>query len=132
VRHLSLVVDAALHARVEQAATAAGMSIAAWLRAMVRQVTPADFPAGWQEAPLEERSHDSRTYARRFMLRLDAPAARKLQQLVQQCGTSKAQIIRQLIAHATPEDIPKSWQWRAAEHALPPMQQQTKPHRDRR
>jgi hypothetical protein len=82
VRHLALSVDAALHAGVEQAATAAGMSIASWLRAMVRQVTAADFPPSWREAPVEERSHDSRTYGRRFMLRLDAPSARKLQQLV--------------------------------------------------
>jgi hypothetical protein len=66
------------------------------------------------------------------MLRLDAASQAKLQQLVQQCGASKAQIIRQPNAHATPEDVPQSWQRGAAEHALPPMQQQTKPHRDRR
>jgi hypothetical protein len=132
VRHLALCVNAVLHARVEQAATAAGLSAASWLRAMVRQVTLADFPAGWREAALEERSHDSRTYGRRFMLRLDVPAARKLQQLVDQCGVSKAQIIRQLITHATPEEFPQSWQPRAVKPALPPMQQQTKPHRYRR
>jgi predicted transcriptional regulator len=132
VCHLALCVDAALHARVGQAATAAGMSTAAWLCAVVRQVTPTDFPAGWREAALEERAHDSSTYGRRFMLGLDAPTERKLQQLVQQYGMSKAQIIRQLIAHATPEEFPQSWQPRAAELTLPPMPQQTNPHRDSR
>ena len=39
VRHLYLFVDTALHAQVEQAATAAGMNIAPWLRSMVRQIT---------------------------------------------------------------------------------------------
>jgi hypothetical protein len=119
VRHLALGVDAALQARVEQAATAAGMSTAVWLRAMVRQVTPTDFPAGWGQAPVEGRSHDSRTYGRRFMLRLDALAECKLRQLVQQCGASKAHIIRQLIAHAIPEDFPKSLQRGAGEAVMP-------------
>ena len=50
VRHLSLEVDTALHARVEQAATAAGVKIAPWLRSMVRQITITDFPASWQVA----------------------------------------------------------------------------------
>jgi hypothetical protein len=44
VRHLSRSVDTALHARVENAAMAAGVKIAPWLRHMVRQVTIADFP----------------------------------------------------------------------------------------
>ena len=88
---------------------------------------PTDFPAGWREAPLEGRSHDSHTYDRRFMLRLDAPSERTLQPLVTQCGVSKAQIIRRLNAHATPEDFPKSWRRKTAEHALPPMRQQREP-----
>jgi hypothetical protein len=45
VRHLYLFVDTALPAQVEQAVTAAGMTIAPWLRAMVRQMTIDDFPA---------------------------------------------------------------------------------------
>jgi hypothetical protein len=44
VCHLYLYVDTALHARVEQVASAAGMKIAPWLRAMVRQITLTDFP----------------------------------------------------------------------------------------
>jgi predicted DNA-binding protein len=73
----------------------------------------------WQAATPGERSHDSRTYTERFMLRLDEPSQTKLQQLVKQFGASKAQIIRQLINHAEPEDFPASWQMRAAERHVP-------------
>jgi len=53
VRHLYLSVDTALHARVEQqVASAAGMKIAPWLRAMVRQITLTDFPASWRRNAL--------------------------------------------------------------------------------
>jgi hypothetical protein len=65
---------------------------------MVRQITLTDFPASWQEPAPSERSHDSRIYDTRFMLRLDESAQTKLQQLVTQFGASKAEIIRQLIA----------------------------------
>jgi hypothetical protein len=70
VRHLYLYVASDLRARVEKAATAAGMNIAPWLRHMVRQIVIADFPASWQEARSEKRSHDSCTYGTRLMLRL--------------------------------------------------------------
>jgi hypothetical protein len=49
------------------------------------------------------------------MLRLDESSQTKLQQLIKQFGASKAEIIRQLIAQAKPEDFPPSWQMRAAE-----------------
>ncbi len=114
VRHLYLYVDSELHARVEQAATAAGMHLAPWLRHMVRQITVTDFAASWQEATPKERSYGSRIYPERFMLRLDAPSQTKLQHLITQFGVSKAEMIRQLIAQATLEDFPKSWQMRAA------------------
>jgi predicted transcriptional regulator len=107
-----------LHARVEKAAAAAGMNIAPWLRHMVRQITMADFPATWQEARLEKRSHDSHSYGTRFMLRLDEASQVKLQQLIRQIGGSKAEVIRQLIAQANAEDFPKSWQVQAAEHRV--------------
>jgi hypothetical protein len=123
VRHLYLYVASDLHARVEKAATAAGMNIAPWLRHMVRQVTIVDVSASWQEARSEERSHDSRTYGRRFMLRLDEPSQTKLQQLVKQYGVSKAEIIRQLIAQAEPEDFPKGWHMKAAAHRAHPSGQ---------
>jgi hypothetical protein len=53
------------------------------------------------------------------MLRLDERSQAKLQQLITQFGVSKADIIRQLIAVAQPEDFPQSWQMRAAEHHGP-------------
>jgi predicted transcriptional regulator len=123
VRHLHLYVASDLRERAEKAATAAGANIARWLRYMVRQMTMADFPASWQEAIPGERSHDSRTYGTRFMLRLDDSAQTKLQQLVKQFGASKAQIIRQLIAQAEPEDFPPSWHMKAAEHRAHPSGQ---------
>jgi hypothetical protein len=115
VRHLYCYVDTALHARVETAAMAVGVKMAPWLRAMVRQVTLTDFPASWQEARSEERSHDSRTYGTRFMLQLDHASQAKLKLLLQQFGVSKAHIIRQLLVQAKPEDFPTSWQLKAAE-----------------
>jgi predicted DNA-binding protein len=116
VRHLYLYVASELSEQVQQAATAAGVKIAPWLRHMVRQVTITDFPASWQAATPREYSHDSRIYTERFMLRLDEPSQTKLQQLITQFGASKAEIIRQLIAQAEPEDFPISWQMRTAEH----------------
>jgi hypothetical protein len=52
------------------------------------------------------------------MLRLDDPSQTKLQQLVKHFGVSKAEIIRHLIAQATREAFPKSWQIRVAEHRV--------------
>ena len=103
------------HPRVEKAVAAAGVRVAPWLRHMVRQITMTDFPGSWQEAPSEQRSHDSHTYGRRFMLRLDDPSQTKLQQLIKRFGASKAEIIRQLLAQAEPEDFPPSCHTRAAE-----------------
>jgi hypothetical protein len=82
---------------------------------MVRQISITDFPASWQEMTPSERSHDSRTYTARFMLRLDDLSETKLQRLVTQVGTSKADLIRHLIAQATPEDFPKSCQMKVHE-----------------
>jgi len=93
---------------VEKAAMAAGVKIAPWLRTVVRQVTTADFPASWEVERLEERSHDSRIYGRRFMLRLDSPSETKLQQLITQFGASKAAIIRQLLVQAKPKDFQRA------------------------
>jgi hypothetical protein len=96
------------------------MKIAPWLRHMVRLMTIADVPARWQEARSEERSHDSRTYGIRLMLRLDDLSQTKLQQLIEQFRTSKAEVIRQLIAQAEPEDFPPSWHMTAAAHRAHP------------
>jgi hypothetical protein len=115
VHHLYFYVASELYEQVQQAATAAGVKIAPWLRHMVRQISITDFPASWQEATPRERSHDSRTYTTRFMLRLDESSQTKLEQLIRQLGVSKADIIRQLLAQAKPEDFPPSWQMRTTE-----------------
>ena len=47
VRHLYLYVASALHARIEEAADAAGVKMTPWLRYMVRQITATDFPESW-------------------------------------------------------------------------------------
>jgi hypothetical protein len=101
---------------VQGAATAAGGDRAPWLRHMVRRISATDFPARWQEERLEARSHDSRDYDTHFMLRLDKASRTKLQALVKHFHVSKAAIIRQLIAQAMPEHLPKSWQIRVNEH----------------
>jgi hypothetical protein len=131
VRHLYLFVDTGLHAQVEQAVTAAGINIAPWLRSMVRQMTSDDFPASWQAATAEERSHDSRIYGTRLMLRLDQTSQTKLQQLISHLRASTADIIRQLILQATPDDFPTRWHLRAAERSVPPIQRrETRNHRE--
>jgi hypothetical protein len=89
-RHLFLYINTELHARVEQAATTAGVKIAPWLRHMVRQITINDFPASWQEERSEERSYDSHLYDDRFMLRLDQSTREKLQDFVERFAVSKA------------------------------------------
>jgi hypothetical protein len=90
---------------------------------MVRQITLTDFPASWQAERSEQRSHDSRIYGKRFMLRLDEFSQTKLQQLMSYFGASKADIIRQLLVEATPEDFPTSWHLKAAERRAPQARQ---------
>jgi hypothetical protein len=105
---------------VEEAATAAGGDISAWLRHAVQRVTVADLPASWQAASTEQkrapqRSHDSRHYGTRFMLRLDDASLGKLDTFTAFFLTSRADVIRQLIIQATPQVFPKSWHLAAAE-----------------
>jgi hypothetical protein len=95
--------------------TAAGLPIAPWLRHMVRQIAMEDFPARWQEGRSGGRSHDSRHDDTRFMLRLDDQMREKLEGLSTHFDTSAAEVIRQLVAQATPKDFPRGWQTRAAE-----------------
>ena len=80
-----------------------------------------DFPGAWQEEKPGERSHDSRTYDTRFTLRLDDPTREKLEKLSTHFDTSVAEVIRQLVAQAKPEDFPPSWQMRIAEHCTRPL-----------
>jgi hypothetical protein len=122
VRHLHLYVESKLHERIEKEVIAAGVKIAPWLRHMVGQITMTDFPRSWQEERSPGRSHDSRSYGKRFMLRLDEPSQTTLQQLGKQFGASKATVIRQLIAQAHPEDFPPSWHIRDAERRTQQVQ----------
>jgi predicted transcriptional regulator len=115
VRHLYLYVPSELRDGVEKAATAAGVKTASWLRHMVRQITITDFPASWQEATPRERSHESRRYGKRFMLRLDDPTWETLDALAAHFERSAAEIIRQLLAQATPDTFPASWHRRVVE-----------------
>jgi hypothetical protein len=115
VRHLSCVVASELYRQVQQAAAAVGVNTAPWLRQMIRQVTPEDFPASWHEGPADERSHESRRYGKRFMLRLDEPTWEKLDAWSTRFERSAAEIGRQLLAQATPDALPASWHQRVVE-----------------
>ena len=121
-RTLSLLLGPELLQQVQEAAAAHGASVAAWVREAMRQVSPEDFPASWRAAVADVRTHDSPTYGRRFMLRLDETTAQKLQELVEQVGRSRAEIIRQLVAQATLEAFPPSWQLAAGERQRHPAQ----------
>jgi hypothetical protein len=68
-----------------------------------------------QEGRSGGRSHDSRHDDTRCMLRLDDQMREKLEGLSTHFDTSAAEVIRQLVAQATPKDFPKGWQTRAAE-----------------
>jgi hypothetical protein len=52
------------------------------------------------------------------MMHLDEPSRTKLEALVDHFNIPKADIIRQLIAQATPDDFPKRWQIRANERHI--------------
>ena len=56
------------------------------------------------------RSHDSRHYGKRFMMRLDDPTWEKLEAWSTHFDKSVAEIIRQLVAQAKIEDFPQAWQ----------------------
>ena len=115
VQHLFFSVDTALHQQVKAAARAAGVDVAPWLRQMMRQITTEDFPKSWQARTTErrnatdQRSHDSRQYWKRFMLRLDDQVMARLEDLATHFGEPHAEIIRQLIVQARLDDFPPSW-----------------------
>jgi hypothetical protein len=105
-----MLVEPELLQQVQDAAGAHGVSVAAWMRHAMHHVTPENFPDSWHAGTASVRSHDSRTYGKRFMLRLDAATWTRLEELSQHFDTSSAEVIRQLVAQATPEDFPESWQ----------------------
>jgi predicted transcriptional regulator len=108
-------VEAELHRQVREAAQAAGVDMAPWVRHMMCQISRTDFPKSWQAGKAgmrhasSHRSHDSRYYGKRFMLRLDASAWARLEELASRFDESHAEIIRQLIVQAKLEDFPPSW-----------------------
>jgi predicted transcriptional regulator len=104
-----MLVEPELLQEVQDAADSHGVSMAAWLRHAMHQVTRDDFPPSWHAGEAAVRSHDSRNYRTRFMLRLDDETSRKLNTLTQTFHRSAAEVIRQLIAQANPEDFPTSW-----------------------
>jgi hypothetical protein len=108
-----MLVEPELRQPVQDAADAQDVTVAAWLRHAMRQVPPEDLPASWRAGETAVRSHDSGYYDRRFQLRIDQATQRKLEALMQTFGRSAAEVIRQLIAQATSEDLPSSWQMTA-------------------
>jgi predicted transcriptional regulator len=102
--------------QVQDVAAAHGVSIAAWLREAMRRVTAEDFPASWRAAESPGRSHESDYFRRKFGIRLDEVTSRKLEAFTQTFHRPAADVIRQLIAQATPKDFPPSWHLAVAEH----------------
>jgi predicted transcriptional regulator len=115
VQHLFFIVGAALHQQVKDAAAAAGVDMAPWMRHTMRQIRQSDFPKSWhmrkreQRKPASQRAHDSRQYWKRFMLRLDDQAVARLEELASHFGEPNAEVIRQLIIQAKLADFPPSW-----------------------
>jgi hypothetical protein len=102
--------------QVQDTAAAHCASIAAWLREAVRRITADDFPASWRAAESPGRSHESGYYHRKFGIRLDELTSRKLESFTATFHRPAAEIIRQLIVQAKPEDFPPSWQMAVDEH----------------
>jgi predicted transcriptional regulator len=105
-----MLVDHQLLQQEQDAAEAHGVTVAAWLRHAMRQVSLQDFPPSWRTVETVARSHDSGSFRRKFGLRLDEGTSRKLEALTQTFDRSAGEIIRQLIVQSTPEDFPQSWQ----------------------
>jgi HEAT repeats len=87
--------------QVQEAADASELSVAAWERYAMRQVTLEDFPLSWRAGETVPRSHDSPGYQRSFTLRLDDKPSRKRPTLTQTFTTFSAD----LTAHAPPRRI---------------------------
>jgi hypothetical protein len=74
----------------------------------MRQVSPSDFPESWRAGEPTAHSYDSRHYQRRFMLRLGEEASNTLELLTQTFNRSAAEVTRQLITQANPEEFPQA------------------------
>jgi predicted transcriptional regulator len=126
-----MLVEPDLLHQVHEAAVSHGVAVAVWLRQAMRQVTLEDFPDTWRAGDIATRSHESSYFHRKFGLRLDEVTWRKLEALTQTFNRSAAEVMRQLIAQATPEDFPQSWQLAAAERRPRPARA-TEPVQTRR
>ena len=115
VQHLFFIVGPELHRQVKDAAQSAGVDVAPWMRHMMRRVTTADFPESWRAGkingrkPEGQRSHDSRQYWKRFMLRLDDQVSARIEEFATYFGAPHAEVIRQLIMQATLDNFPQRW-----------------------
>jgi predicted transcriptional regulator len=116
VHPVHVLVEPALMQQVQGAADRHRITVAAWVRQAMRQVTLEDFPESWRAGAPFVRSHESGYYDRKFGLRLDEGTSHKLDALCQTFHRSAAEVIRQLIHGATPEDFPESWVMAANEH----------------
>jgi hypothetical protein len=95
--------------QVQKAAAVHGTSLAAWVRHAMRHDTAEDFPASWRLGETARRSHESGYYHRKFGLRLDAVTSHELETLTHTFDRPAAEVIRQLIMQARPEEFPESW-----------------------
>jgi predicted DNA-binding protein len=109
VHTVAMLVERELLQQVQDAADSHGMSMAAWMRQAMREVTTENFPASWRPSDRAIRSHESSYYSTRFMLRLDRASSRKLETLKQTFDRPAAEIVRALIARVTLDDFPASW-----------------------
>jgi hypothetical protein len=120
---VNMLVGPDLLQHVQAAADTHGVSTVAWLRQAMRQVTPEDFPASWLAGDITSRSHESGYSDRKFGLRLDAVTSQQLEVFTQTFDRSAAEIIRQLILQARPEDFPQSWRLAVEERRQPDARQ---------
>jgi hypothetical protein len=118
-----LLVDPELLQQVQDAADAHGASVAVWLRQAMRQMTLEDFPASWRAGDMTSRSHASGYDDRTCGLRLDEVTSRTLETLTQTFDRSATEMIHQVMAQATPEDVPQSWHMAVIE----PQRQEARP-----
>jgi predicted DNA-binding protein len=115
-RLVPLLVTPELLQQIQAAANRHGVSVTAWLRHATRQGTVEDFPASWRAGETAARSHESGYFHRKFGLRLDAVTSQKLGALTKTFHRPAAQVIRELILHAGPEDFPEGWHLAVQEH----------------
>ena len=104
-----MLVNPNLLQQMQDAADAQAASVAAWVRHAMRHITPEDFPPSWRTGATAVRSHEPGYDDRRFQFPLNPDTQTKVGMLMQTFDRSAAEILRQLMAQAGPEDCPRSW-----------------------